>query len=329
MRAALYLSIFALLSCSSGRLQMEPFSSPVDFATEGGVYYFSDNDRKIASLESEYGEGTQFRYQRPSALVAEDLAGEEMEQGNVCLRQLESDLESALRKNDVENLCATVFQDEFKDAKRNIINAPPICTARAEAHHARDTLQLYLVLQLGELPHDTAKDRKVSSLGGSDFEKSNNIAVHKMKFGTAANHWKTLLKNGSCSLNDQVLASLQKDYLTYRRDRAKLGRCNYNQQKKVATIDHLQTQFKEYVPDEWLHEYRTDWVQSALANPSHETYTNLAECYSAVRASNVKLKKLIGLSVTISKKYDVSALNPYAGMPERNLSSIEEAPEEH
>jgi hypothetical protein len=308
--------LFLLFVFASGSI-----AQAAGFSVSAGVFYFTNDDRKIASLETETTEGgTTFRYERDKKVVAGELAREEMRQGNVCLQQLALDLEQELRKPGIRNLCSVLFKDEISDSEMD--EGVLVCSAQVEARQEAGSIQLSAVFNLAPPAKDIRQNRMISSVGRQDFKIRPEISSQTAVIGKPAGTWKGLLKNGSCSFNEKIVQSLYDNYLAILNGSEKLNRCNQSQQKRMEQLSQLQNEFKEYVPDEWLRSFETEKVELLLRQGAgKDLYSSLSECRKASRMTGDRLQRLEKIAGTIAEQHKVPALHPANRLSTRGLSS--------
>lgn len=282
-----------------------------DFSISGGIFYFSNDDRRIASLETESAEGGKaFRFERDKKTVAGELAREEVRQGNVCLQQVAWDLEEEMKKPLIHQICAAVFEDELARNSRDKKEAL-VCSAHIEAHQDSGQLQLSVVFRMAPPPQDYRQNRMISSVGANDFKVGEEISRQSALLGKPAGSWKGLLKNGSCRFNEKILTDLHRSYLAILNGGKELNQCNAGQRKQLELLGRLQTEFKEYVPDEWLKKFKSEQVELLLIPATdRELYSSLSECRAARRLMAERISRLQKIASTIAEEHNVPALRP-------------------
>jgi hypothetical protein len=288
-----------------------------------GLYYFPSDDEKIAERETEFAdEHLGFRYSRNPRHVARELASEELSQGNICLKQLDMDIQSGLDDGEIQKLCRVIFRTELAKKLRG---PAPACAMNVEARETKDTIELALVFQLvRSAPTDLRQSRTVASIGGDDFSpKVPEMAPRKgAPIGKPASTWKELLKNGSCSLNEDQLEEYLERFARQEREREQLARCNLKIKKQTIKLARIQTQFHKYVPDEWLRALKGKDIQILMSDlPNSVDYTNLRECRDASAQAARQFRDLREVASALAEKHNVAALEAGFSEPYRGLSS--------
>lgn len=316
-----------LVACAAENYQMQAASGPIEVQSSTNLYYFSDDDRKIASVETEYAEGgEEFRYRRDPSSVALDMAAEERAQGNVCLNQLAVDLKQAERKNHIEDLCQSLFEAEIEKANASYLHDSSLaCVANVEAKKSNGLMEIYLSLELkGASATEPDGVKKYSSLVHRSDSKQSYGAVaaeQKIQLGSSMG-WKQLLKSGSCSLNEAVLAKIQKRAIRARKEQKKLELCEQGQKNLRGDLAHLQNLFREYVPGEWLKEYKLNFEHKLFQAKELESYSDWKRCFKDNKSDSMQLEQLADISKELAKKHSVPALNYYYWSENRQPSSI-------
>ena len=288
-----------------------------DFTVVGDISYFSNDSRRIASVETESAEDdTHFRYERDKNLIARELAREELRKGNVCLQQIALDLEDEIGKSGVRGLCQHIFRDEITTQSKGV------CTAEVQARQETGTLKLLAVFKFGAPPTDTRQNRVISSLGRADFKTIKEANSQAAELGTPADNWKALLESGSCSFNAKVVQELYDGYMDILKEDQSLNRCNSIQHKQLEQLTVLQNTFREYVPDAWMRPFLKERVDLLLIpGAPRDYYSSLSECRSARRMTANRFERLQRIAATISEEKQVPALRPGNWIAGRELSS--------
>jgi len=304
-------------------------ASKEEFRTVSKIYYYTDNDEKIAKQEMEISENDQFRYSRDPAAIAKDLAADELAQGNVCLMQAEEDMQKILKKEkeDIQDLCQLFFRYEVDKKERSAVlkRGLPVCAVNIEAHESNNMLELYLVFRYG---HPSEKDprqmRRIASIGGaiSKENEEQSWPRYEVLMGKKAKTWRGLLKNGACTINDDTLELVYDNYVEQLKDRKNLVKCNRYQKNKTTEFLSLQTQMNRYIPRTWFKELKSEEANELLKiQPQVEPYKTLAECKSGIAETEERLKKLVKVSEKIADKHDITALDFENYHKGRKLSS--------
>lgn len=325
--AKIILLASSLCACATIQDTLQTSEPPVALESSSSILLFSDNDRKIASLESEFGESNEsYRYRRDPQEIAGELAEEELNQGNICLQQLASDLKSANEKGKIQTLCASIFQRELLQASQTYsrINASILCSANIEVRKSENNLDLSLLFKITEPDSSTKNEWKSISIGrnaASPQQTATTLASYKLNLGNS-NNWKALLKDGACSLNNEALIAIQNDYFNTRHASEKLESCQKKQNSNANIATEIQNKFKSYVPDEWLHDLKISYKNEIFREVSNEKIDSLSTCQKLLNKSTSQIEKLGALSNELSTKYNIPVMKFDNEYRSRKMSSV-------
>lgn len=316
----------SLCACATIQDTLQTSEPPVALESSSSILLFSDNDRKIASLESEFGESNEsYRYQRNPQEIAGEFAEEELNQGNICLQQLASDLKSANEKGKIQTLCASIFQRELLQASQTYSrnNDSILCSANIEVHKNENNLDLSLLFKISEKDPSAQNEWKSFSIGRSAINPQQTAAIiasYKLNLGSSTN-WKALLKDGACSLNNEALIAIQNDYFNTRRASEKLESCQKKQNSNAKLASEIQNKFRSYVPDEWLHDLKISYKNEIFREVSAEKIDSLSTCQKLLNKSTSQIDKLAALSNRLSIKYNIPVMKFENEFGTRKISS--------
>ncbi len=295
-------------------LQPAP-AGAIEMEASTGIFYFTNDSEKLAKAQTETAESSQaFVAPREARAVAKDLAIEELQHGNVCLTQAGRDLQLALKSKQLLRLCRKLFKEDLAAALHSIGNKlqPDSlrCEANVEARENTGVIRMVLSFRAQLL----LKERLTASLKAAGFSERINgweLPTHEAPLGEAAQGWKQILKNGSCTLDEDSLTAFMDRYLGQIHDAKLLASCRNSQLIQADQLARLQRQFKEYVPDEWLKELGSKKFPALLQPPaSADFFASVKECREGRAATAEQLENLRSASARIASKHDVPALDP-------------------
>jgi hypothetical protein len=280
-----------------------------------GVYYFTTDAAKAAAAETETSAGgLRFHADRNPRAAAKDRAVDEIRRGNVCLRQAQSDLRAALDGHRLDTLCDEIFADELPSALKTAAGEklrPDSfrCAADAEAHEDGGSVRMVLSFRGWVVTHEPVP-AKLRRAGFPEDASSLPLPVHEAA-ADAAPGWKGALKAGACGFDEDSLQKFLERFRQAKRDARALARCRGQRLRLTDRIARLQTQLREYVPEEWVREAGDGEAPALLAPPAApDAYAGLAECCAARDAAEARLERLRKVSGEIADRHDVPALDP-------------------
>jgi hypothetical protein len=298
-----------------------------------GIYYYPSAPEKLDRAQTESAEeGLEFHTPREPRDMAKEFAGDELRNGNVCLRQLRSGLKESVKKWRVRDLCNTIFQDSIssalRDAAHDKLHPDHVeCRAEAEAREEGDSIKIWLAFR-AQLVMSERVPPKLRNVGiGGDFVRR-DLPETTDVLGTAAGSWKEALKAGACNADVKALDGFWAKLESRAAEFREVAECRNGFAAQVASIEKMQKQLKEYVPDEWVHDSAgKDYSVAMGAVSEMDESATMAECVRARENTEVQFEKLRSVSTKIAEKYEIPALDPMRSSSQRAPASVDSAGE--
>jgi len=303
-------------------------ASAFDVESSVGIYYFTSNQEMISGAQTENAEENQvFSSPREPRQVATDFARDELMRGNVCLSQAEHDLRVALRSKLISRMCREIFQDEISgamaSARKNKQKEPSLqCEASFEARETPGFMSVAVVFR-SSLMIAQKLPEKLTRAGFAEEPKGLTLPAREALVGQSNAGWKGVLKSRACSLGKKALEAHLERFLEESKETRLLTRCQQRHDIQIDRLQRLQSQFRQYVPEEWLAEAGGSSVEPLLLarSGSSAERSDLKSCRESRRQTGKQLDDLRELSESIANKHDVPALNPKNQPVTRELAS--------
>lgn len=306
----------ALLSISGFAVLFSAPAFAVEVEAAVGVYYFSSNQEKVSAAQMERAEGSQaFRAEKDPRSVARDLAREELSNGNVCLRQAESDLRAALRSKLISKMCLEIFRDEMATAqtvgRRSNKKAESLrCEASLEVRETPGAMRTVLSLRSRVMMRERLP-AKLARAGFSEEAKGWMLPTREADLGDSAEGWKGILKNHSCSIGEGVLEKHLEQFLELTKEARIVAACHRRLDQQISSLNKLQAQFTQYVPFDWVAEAGGSSAKELLNPlPASTPSMSLEACRASREVAGERLDDLRELSEVIAGHHDIPALKP-------------------
>lgn len=293
------------------------------------LYYYASDPEKVTRAQTESGlDGLKFVAPRPARDIAEDNAREEVRQGNVCLRQLRSDLHVSAKKWKIRDLCEKVFHDgvehAVQDAAKQGLHPDHVeCSASAEAREEAGEITLDLSLRAELVMRDRAPLKLRHAGIGGELTRW-ELPPMSDRLGSAAGSWKDALKAGACAADEKALQKFWDRVQRHAAEIRELAECRTERARDVQGIERLQKQLRDYVPEEWIEERAGKDAATLLTPPTGEDDGTLAACKTALADTSKLYDKVEDLSNRIAEKYEVPALGAGAKAGRSPASVTEE-----
>ena len=304
-------------------------SRALETEVSSGVFYFTDNAERRLAAETELSEGgLRFHAGHDPREVARDSADEEIRQGNVCLTQARSDLHAAVKTFRVRAICNEIFHDELASTLKKVASGkfhPDVfrCYAEAEAHESKGLVQVNLAFR-GQLVTHQPLPPKLQKAGFPDEPRDWSLAVHE-EAGKPELGWKGALRMGACGFSEAAMEKFIERFREKKHEEIALAHCRDQEVRQVDRLKRLQSQFKEYIPEEWQSAAGGDAIAGLLSPPvGVDTYAGLSECHAVSKRTGEQLERLSGISGKIASHHDVPALNPQPRSAARSPASRED-----
>lgn len=299
----------------------------IEMDASSEIYYFTSNSGKSSGVSMELAEdGQNFPAAKDPRQVALELARIELGKGNVCVAQMDQDLQAAVKENKVDQICRSIFKNELAEAserarvmRKRVVRFE--CEAGVEIRETSESMSLALVIRAFAKVSDRTT-RKLARAGVRNPRDTWTMMPFETPLGEGSG-WKDILKNRSCSLDSKALDRHFENFMRQAREDRSMARCRMGLSEDAEALARMQERFKAYVPEEWMRDAAGDDLPALLrpVAPFNPKLT-LKECRAARKAAGKQAEELADLSESIASKHRIPALEPSAYSSGRSPASI-------
>jgi hypothetical protein len=306
----------------------------LDLRSSVELYYFTTNQEKTSAVQTERAEENQvFHAPSDPREVARELAQAELLKGNVCLAQADRDLRLAHRNKQLSRMCKEIFSDEIAgaevSARRKRWSPQSVeCEAGLEVRETPVAMELVLAFRSRVLMGKHVPE-KLAGAGFADEPRDWALPVYEATLGDSSSGWKGILKSHSCTLDKKALDAFLGRFLAEAKEARAFRVCKQRHGVQVERIQRVQSQLKQYVPEDWLAQAGGKKLDELLrARAGSEALASLQACRSARAEAGEQLEGLLELSERVARKHKIPVLDPKNQPAGRELASSDLEEEE-